>query len=86
MTLDGDVRQVDARAYKRGPIDMNEDDKALMAAINEEADKAEQIKPDQVSRNALLANLARRFPQQSTDKIASRVDAACRRRDVFLKD
>lgn len=59
-------------------------DDELMSAINEQADRAEDAKPDMLSRFALAEALNRDFPNFTVEDIADKLQDVWRSRGLFF--
>lgn len=60
------------------------EDKHLMAAIYEQADRAERAKPSRFDRGALALALSEEFSHWSPNEIAERMDKVWRERGLLF--
>lgn len=58
-------------------------DEELMAAINEQADRAEEAKPNMIDAMALSIELSKRFGKHSPKEIEEKIKDVWRMRGLF---
>ena len=59
-------------------------EKELMAAINAQADRADEARPKMMHREALADELHKDFPDFSSDDIAAKLEDVWRSRNLFF--